>query len=671
MTEEQGKKAPGRAAIELILAGVGGWFCVSSLMAVAGSAPRENLLTEPVVVLMGWIGAWPTLLGSFGLAAVGAWSFLSSRTVAFAQHGLGSLGVALGVSILLGAFSTLEGGAGGDLGGVLPSLVSGAIGTAAGALIGLAVLLATVWLVWMPEGSGFSMKPGEHGPVRAVGTRDEPDGVSAAEAEALLARTSRAAPPTMPPAPSPVDDVRARGGVPEGAAPLPSDHEPTRPEDPREADPRTGEAAAAALPADEPARSDLAAGGPEARVARTPADPVGTSSDQAAPPSIRDGVRPLDDQTAEVPVQPIWEAAGEEAVEEAPEIPWEATLGEPKRDLVDEGPPAVWEGEVEPEIAQEEEDGEEYVDEVEEELEAVQGEDDSEEEEEEEEYEEEEEEELETVQGEDDSEEEEEEEEYEEEEEEELETVQGEDDSEEEEEEEEYEEEEEEELETVQGEDDAEEEEEEEEYEEEEEEELETVQGEDDAEEEEEEEEYEEEEEEELETVQGEDDSEEEEEEEEYEEEEEPEPETVQAKEEAEPVEAEAPPGGVVITQSGLFDAVDGGEAIALAKEEQLEEVEIQAAAPPATPDPLLVPEDPVSAPTSEEDVIYEAGCLILEENRVAVSMLQRRFEVDFDAATKILDELQQRGLIGPYVGGKTRDILLTSEEWMAFAPGV
>ena len=67
--------------------------------------------------------------------------------------------------------------------------------------------------------------------------------------------------------------------------------------------------------------------------------------------------------------------------------------------------------------------------------------------------------------------------------------------------------------------------------------------------------------------------------------------------------------------------------------------------------------------------LVFDAGCAILEQKRVAVSMLERRFQIDFDAACRVLDELQEAGLIGPYMGGRTRDILLTREEWLAHAP--
>lgn len=67
--------------------------------------------------------------------------------------------------------------------------------------------------------------------------------------------------------------------------------------------------------------------------------------------------------------------------------------------------------------------------------------------------------------------------------------------------------------------------------------------------------------------------------------------------------------------------------------------------------------------------LVYEAGCAILEQKRVAVSMLERRFGIDFELACRVLDELQHAGLIGPYMGGRTRDILLTREQWLPHAP--
>ena len=68
----------------------------------------------------------------------------------------------------------------------------------------------------------------------------------------------------------------------------------------------------------------------------------------------------------------------------------------------------------------------------------------------------------------------------------------------------------------------------------------------------------------------------------------------------------------------------------------------------------------------SHEEKVFRSGELFLDQGRVAVSMLQRSFDMDFQEATGILDELQSMGLIGPYLGGTRRDILMTTEEWEA-----
>jgi DNA segregation ATPase FtsK/SpoIIIE-like protein len=90
--------------------------------------------------------------------------------------------------------------------------------------------------------------------------------------------------------------------------------------------------------------------------------------------------------------------------------------------------------------------------------------------------------------------------------------------------------------------------------------------------------------------------------------------------------------------------------------------------APEPEPDVVLVPQAAplatAGAAGDEDDLVFRAGCLILERKRVAVSMLQREFGLDFTQATALLDRLQASGLIGPYLGGQHRDILLTPQEW-------
>ena len=79
----------------------------------------------------------------------------------------------------------------------------------------------------------------------------------------------------------------------------------------------------------------------------------------------------------------------------------------------------------------------------------------------------------------------------------------------------------------------------------------------------------------------------------------------------------------------------------------------------------------PHSVDPDRAKFLAEAGCLFLERGRVAVSMLQKQYAMDFDDACKVLDELQDLGLIGPYLGGQSRDILLTRDQWLEKAGAI
>ena len=67
---------------------------------------------------------------------------------------------------------------------------------------------------------------------------------------------------------------------------------------------------------------------------------------------------------------------------------------------------------------------------------------------------------------------------------------------------------------------------------------------------------------------------------------------------------------------------------------------------------------------------VREAGRLVLGEGRVAVSLLQREMDLAFDEGGAGSSTSFSHTLIGPYRGGKARDILLSADEWEAlFTP--
>ncbi len=60
-----------------------------------------------------------------------------------------------------------------------------------------------------------------------------------------------------------------------------------------------------------------------------------------------------------------------------------------------------------------------------------------------------------------------------------------------------------------------------------------------------------------------------------------------------------------------------------------------------------------------------EAVRVVIEEKRASTSLLQRRLEIGYSRAAKILDRMQAEGLISPPDGAKPRTILITAEQYM------
>ena len=61
---------------------------------------------------------------------------------------------------------------------------------------------------------------------------------------------------------------------------------------------------------------------------------------------------------------------------------------------------------------------------------------------------------------------------------------------------------------------------------------------------------------------------------------------------------------------------------------------------------------------------------VILETGQASVSMLQRRLKLGYARAARIVDEMEEKGIVGPFQGSKPRDILITKEKWAAMRNG-
>ena len=57
---------------------------------------------------------------------------------------------------------------------------------------------------------------------------------------------------------------------------------------------------------------------------------------------------------------------------------------------------------------------------------------------------------------------------------------------------------------------------------------------------------------------------------------------------------------------------------------------------------------------------------LILESRKASVSYIQRRMKIGYARAGRIMDMLEEQGIVGPYQGSKPRDLLVDPTEYLA-----
>jgi hypothetical protein len=60
-----------------------------------------------------------------------------------------------------------------------------------------------------------------------------------------------------------------------------------------------------------------------------------------------------------------------------------------------------------------------------------------------------------------------------------------------------------------------------------------------------------------------------------------------------------------------------------------------------------------------------DAVRIAIEEKRISTSLLQRKLEIGYSRAAKLIDRMQSEGYVSPPDGSKPRTILITAEEYM------
>ncbi|MCI8818910.1 MAG: DNA translocase FtsK [Oscillibacter sp.] len=72
-----------------------------------------------------------------------------------------------------------------------------------------------------------------------------------------------------------------------------------------------------------------------------------------------------------------------------------------------------------------------------------------------------------------------------------------------------------------------------------------------------------------------------------------------------------------------------------------------------------------------ESDELLPAAVeVILETGQASTSMLQRRLKLGYSRAARLVDQLEERGYVGPFEGSKPRQLLITKEKWQELKMG-
>jgi len=98
---------------------------------------------------------------------------------------------------------------------------------------------------------------------------------------------------------------------------------------------------------------------------------------------------------------------------------------------------------------------------------------------------------------------------------------------------------------------------------------------------------------------------------------------------------------------------------------EEIERTAAQTGTKATTADP-----EPSVEELDGDEMLPAAVDVILETGQASVSMLQRRLKLGYARAARIVDEMEDKGIVGPFQGSKPRTILVTKEQWEMMRSG-
>ena len=65
-----------------------------------------------------------------------------------------------------------------------------------------------------------------------------------------------------------------------------------------------------------------------------------------------------------------------------------------------------------------------------------------------------------------------------------------------------------------------------------------------------------------------------------------------------------------------------------------------------------------------EDELLQQAIDIVVDSGQASVSMLQRKLKLGYSRAARVVDQMEDRGIVGPFEGSKPRTVLISRDDW-------
>ncbi|MBK8096479.1 MAG: DNA translocase FtsK [Planctomycetes bacterium] len=117
------------------------------------------------------------------------------------------------------------------------------------------------------------------------------------------------------------------------------------------------------------------------------------------------------------------------------------------------------------------------------------------------------------------------------------------------------------------------------------------------------------------------------------------------------------PGGGAMLRAQGAFVGDEEMQAVVRYLEEHGQK-------PDFLPDLVQTQSGSLKSMADRDELYRQAVEIILGQQRGSATLLQRALSVGYTRATRLLEMMEEDGLVGPFVGSKSREVMMTLDDW-------